>query len=102
MQGGAGHSRQATSGGDDLEARHGTRPQFRIGVNTGPAIVGQVQGGLDAGVTFMGDTVNVATRLQVLAEPASAVMSEATHRLVEGLVETSFFGDHDVKGKSAS
>lgn len=28
-------------GGDDLEARHGTRPQFRIGVNSGPAIVGQ-------------------------------------------------------------
>ncbi|HZZ21897.1 MAG TPA: AAA family ATPase [Roseiarcus sp.] len=89
-------------GGDDLEARHGTRPQFRIGVNTGRAIVGQVQGGLDAGVTVMGDTVNVASRLQALAEPGSAVMSEATHRLVEGLVETSFFGDHDVKGKSAS
>jgi class 3 adenylate cyclase len=89
-------------GGDDLEARHGTRPQFRIGLNTGPAIVGQVQGGPDGGVTVMGDTVNVASRLQALAEPGSAVMSEATHRLVEGLVETSFFGEHDVKGKSES
>ena len=87
-------------GGGDLEARHGIRPQFRIGVNTGPAVVGQVQGGPDAGATVMGDTVNVAARLQALAEPGSAVMSEATHRLVEGMVEASFFGEHDVKGKS--
>ena len=89
------------AGGDDLEARHGTRPQFRIGINSGPAIVGQVHGGPDAGVTAMGDTVNVASRLQALAEPGSAVMSEATHRLVEGLIEATFFGEHDVKGKSA-
>jgi hypothetical protein len=42
-------------GGYDLEARHGTQPQFRIGLNTGPAIVDQVQGGPDGGVTVMGD-----------------------------------------------
>ena len=59
-----------------------------------------MQDGPDGGVTVMGDTVNVASRLQALAKPGSAVMSEATHRLVEGLVETSFFGEHDVKGKS--
>ncbi len=86
--------------GDDLEARHRARPQLRIGVNSGPAVVGKVQGGSDAGVTVLGDTVNVAARLQALAEPGSAVMSDATRRLVEGLVEVSFAGEHEVKGKS--
>jgi hypothetical protein len=38
--------------------------------------------------------------LQVLAEPDSVFMSEATHRLVQGLVETSFAGEHQIKGKS--
>ena len=78
-------------GGGDLEARHGIRPQLRIGVNTGPAVVGQVHGGPDGGATVMGDTVNLASRLQALAEPGSAVLSEATYRLVEGMVEASFF-----------
>ena len=88
------------SAGDDLEAKHGVRPQLRIGLNSGPAVVGKVQGGADAGVTVLGDTVNVAARLQALAEPGSTVMSEATHRLVEGLVEASFVGEHQIKGKS--
>ena len=85
---------------DELEARHGVRPQLRIGLNSGPAVVGKVQGGPDAGVTVLGDTVNVAARLQSLTEPGSAVMSEATHRQVEGLVEASFVGEHQIKGKS--
>ena len=53
-------------------------------------------------MTAVGDTVNVAARLQALADPGSAVMSEATHRLVEGLVEASFAGEHQIKGKSDS
>ena len=70
--------------GPDLEAKHGVRPQLRIGLNTGAAVVGKVQEGADAGVTVLGDTVNFAARLQALAEPDSVFMSEATHRLVQG------------------
>ena len=86
--------------GGDLEAKHGVRPQLRIGINTGLAVVGQVQGGAGAGVTVLGDTVNVAARLQTMAEPEAVVMSEALHALVEGLVEASFVGAHQFKGKS--
>jgi class 3 adenylate cyclase len=89
---------KATSG--DIEARHQVRPQLRIGINTGLAVVGQVQGGAGAGVTVLGDTVNVAARLQAMAEPDAVVMSEAMHRLVEGLVEASFAGAHSFKGKA--
>jgi len=86
----------------DLEARHGVRPQLRIGVNSGPAVVGKVQGGSDAAVTVLGDTVNVAARLQVLAEPGTALLSESIQRFVHGLVEASCFGEHQIKGKSDS
>jgi class 3 adenylate cyclase len=55
--------------GSDLEIKHGVRPHLRIGLNTGAAVVGKVQGGADAGVTVLGDTVNFAARLQALAEP---------------------------------
>jgi Predicted ATPase len=55
---------------------------------------------LTPGVTVLGDTVNFAARLQALAEPDSAVMSEATHRSVQGMVEASFAGEHSIKGKS--
>ena len=86
--------------GGDLEVKHGVRPQLRIGLNTGAAVVGRVQDGADAGVTVLGDTVNFAARLQALAAPSSVFMSEATHRLVQGMVEASFAGEHAIKGKS--
>lgn len=86
--------------GADLEVKHGLRPQFRIGLNTGMAVVGKVQGGTDAAVTVLGDTVNVAARLQALAGADSVVMSGATYRLVQGMVDASFSGEHQMKGKS--
>ena len=84
----------------DFEAEHGVRPQLRIGLNTGPAVVGSMQSGADAGVTVLGDTVNVAARFQALAEPGSVCMTEATYRLVQGMVEMAYAGEHQIKGKS--
>jgi class 3 adenylate cyclase/tetratricopeptide (TPR) repeat protein len=86
--------------GPDLEAKHGMQPQLRIGLNTGAAVVGKVQEGSEAQVTVLGDTVNFASRVQSLAKPDVAYMSDATHRLVQGLVDASFAGEHAVKGKS--
>ena len=83
-----------------LEAKHGVRPQLRIGLNTGAAVVGKVQQAADAGITVLGDTVNFAARLQALAEADSVFISEATYRLVQGLVDESFAGEHTIKGKS--
>jgi class 3 adenylate cyclase len=86
--------------GPELEAKHGMQPQLRIGLNTGAAVVGKVQEGSEAQVTVLGDTVNFASRVQSLAKPDVAYMSDATHRLVQGLVDASFAGEHAVKGKS--
>jgi class 3 adenylate cyclase/tetratricopeptide (TPR) repeat protein len=85
--------------GPTLESKHGVCPQLRIGLNTGTAVVGKV-GSADAAVTALGDTVNLAARLQSLAEPNSVFMSDATYRLVEGLVDATFTGDRTIKGKS--
>ena len=92
--------RQLQTAAPDLEAKHGVRPQVRIGLNTGSAVVGSVQSGADAGVTVLGDTVNVAARFQTLAEQGSACMTESTYRLVQGMVEAGFAGEHQIKGKS--
>ena len=51
-------------------------------------------------VTALGDTVNLASRLQKLAEPGTVYLSEATQRLVEGQAETAFVGEFDIKGKA--
>ena len=82
-----------------LEAKYGVRPQMRIGMNSGLAVVTQIRG--ESGpATALGDTVNLASRLQALAEPGAIYLSEATHRLVQGLVETTFAGELAVKGKA--
>jgi class 3 adenylate cyclase len=86
--------------GPELEAKHGVWPHIRIGLNTGAAIVGRIEDSANSGVTVLGDTVNVASRLQSLAQPDAALMSEATYRLVQGLVDESFVGERAIKGKS--
>jgi class 3 adenylate cyclase/tetratricopeptide (TPR) repeat protein len=82
-----------------IEGKLGVRPQMRIGVNSGLAVVTQVHGE-SAPMTALGDTVNLASRLQTLAEPGTVCLSEATQRLVQGLVETTFGGTHSIKGKA--
>ena len=86
--------------GSDLESKHRVRPQMRVGLNTGWAVVGKVEDGVDAGITVLGDTVNFAARLQALADPDLVLMSEATHHLLQGMVEASFAGEHQIKGKA--
>ena len=84
----------------EVESKHGTRPRLRIGINTGPAVVGQMQSRSDGPVTVVGDTVNVAERLQGMAEPDSVFISEATHSLVDGQVKSVFVGERLIKGKA--
>ena len=92
------HERLA-SAAPAIAAKHAVLPQMRIGVNSGLAVVTQIRGE-SAAMTALGDTVNLASRLQTLAEPGTVYLSEATHRLVQGLVETTFAGAHPIKGKT--
>ena len=84
----------------EIESSYGLRPQLRIGINAGLAVVGRVEGDTGESTTALGDTVNVAARLQALAEPGTVMLSEAALRLVQGMVESRFAGEHSIKGKA--
>jgi class 3 adenylate cyclase len=85
--------------GDEIEARFGTRPAMRVGVSSGLAVVARL-GDENAMATALGDTVNLASRLQGLAEAGTSLTCDSTRRLVEWLVDVSFAGEHMIKGKT--
>ena len=75
---------------DALVAEFGLCPSLRIGIHTGQAVVGEVGADLPTDVTALGDTVNLASRIESAAESGGILMSEATYTLVEGYVEARF------------
>jgi adenylate cyclase len=77
---------------------HTTWPRFRVGVNTGPAVVGNVGTAQQRSFTAVGDTVNVASRVQMLAEPGMVLISMATWELVRDRVRVSPRGAYRLKG----
>ncbi|HEY0909598.1 MAG TPA: adenylate/guanylate cyclase domain-containing protein, partial [Bradyrhizobium sp.] len=77
----------------------GTPVQTRIGIATGLVVVGEIIGiGPAQERTIVGETPNLAARLQALAGPDRILVSEATQKLLGGLFELTHAGDHDLKG----
>ena len=74
--------------------------QVRVGIHTGPVVVGQMGGGSRHEQLALGETPNIAARLQSVAQPDDVVISAATHHLVTGLFEMQDQGRIDVKGLS--
>lgn len=81
---------------DELDA--GLR--VRVGVNTGPVVVGVVGTDTAHEYTAMGDAVNVAARMQAAARPGSVLVTAATHRFVAPLVDAVDVGLLELKGKT--
>ena len=76
-----------------------SRLQVRIGIATGAVVVGDVIGaGAAQEQAIVGETPNLAARLQGLAEPGSIVIAAGTHRLVGGLFDCVDLGQCPVKG----
>jgi adenylate cyclase len=63
-----------------IAARHADWPRFRIGVHTGLAVVGNIGAHDQRSLAAIGDTTNVAARLQSVAEAGHVLISEATRR----------------------
>jgi class 3 adenylate cyclase/predicted ATPase len=82
-----------------LKAGHDTVLQVRIGIGTGLVVVGDLIGdGAVQQQTVVGDTPNLAARLQALAEPNAVVIADSTRRLLGNLFELKHLGPRDLKG----
>jgi len=86
--------------GEAIEAEFGVRPLVRIGMHTGPVVVGTLGTELRMEFKAVGDTVNLASRLESMAKPGTILISEVTHRLVDAYVDSTYVGEQKVKGKS--
>jgi class 3 adenylate cyclase len=73
----------------------------RMGLNTGLVVVGSIGDNLRMDYTTVGDTTNLAARLQQLAEPGAILLSETTTRLVRSEVRLETLEPVQVKGKTA-
>jgi class 3 adenylate cyclase len=71
--------------------------QVRIGIHTGLVVIGEIGSSEKREILAMGETPNIAARLQGLAEPDTVVISGATYRLVQGLFECQDRGLQELK-----
>jgi predicted ATPase len=81
-----------------LEPQYGVRVAVRLGLHTGVAVVGSVGSGARQEQLAMGDTPNIAARLQGLAAPNTVVLSAVTARLLHGVFALEDVGVHQLKG----
>ncbi len=85
---------------DELHRTRGVGFQVRQGLNTGLVVVGTIGSNLRMDYTAVGDTTNVAARLQQAADPGRVVISDAVYRLVSGYFDTRSLGELPLKGKA--
>jgi class 3 adenylate cyclase/predicted ATPase len=81
-----------------LEQQHGVRLAIRVGMHTGPVVVGEMGAGGRREQLALGETPNVAARLESLAAPNTMVISAALHHLVQGYFVCEDLGAHALKG----
>jgi class 3 adenylate cyclase/predicted ATPase len=81
-----------------LERDKGVRLTVRIGIHTGPVVVGEMGGGGRHEQLALGETPNIAARIQGIATPNTVAISDATLRLVEGYFAYEDLGMHTLKG----
>jgi class 3 adenylate cyclase len=85
-----------------LETRANENLKVRIGIATGIVVVGDLVGqGSAQEQAVVGDTPNMAARLQGLAEPGAVVIAESTRRLLGGAFELEPLGPQPLKGFDA-
>lgn len=85
--------------GDKIEKEYGVPFRMRIGLNSGPVIVGSIGDDLRMDYTAVGDTTNLASRMESAAKPGSILVTRNIHKLARDFFEFESLGRIEVKGK---
>jgi class 3 adenylate cyclase/tetratricopeptide (TPR) repeat protein len=83
----------------ELGGGQGVELKVRMGINTGWVVVGGIGDQLRKDYTAIGDTTNLAARLQQIAAPGTILVSEGTGRFLQGSIQLEDVGPFQVKGK---
>ena len=78
---------------------YGLAFNVRVGINTGPVVVGEMGSGQSGEYTAMGDAINLAARMEQTAAPGTVQIGEDTYRLIAPLFDVWDLGGIEVKGK---
>ena len=73
--------------------------KMRIGIHTGPVVVGTLGNDLRVEFKAVGDTVNLTSRIESLAEPGTTYVSQDIFKIAEGFFRFEALGEKEVKGK---
>jgi class 3 adenylate cyclase/tetratricopeptide (TPR) repeat protein len=84
------------------ELRRGPGLNFstRIGINSGEVVAGAIGEGAEGDYTAIGHTVGLAQRMEALAEPGKAYLTEHTAELAAGYLDLDDLGEFEIKGAS--
>lgn len=85
---------------DMLEKAKGFDFKLRIGLNTGTVVVGSIGDDLRMDYTALGDTTNLAARMQQNAKPGTIIMSDSSYKLISQHFVTKPLGKIQLKGKA--
>lgn len=89
---------EISAASDGFEKDFGVRIQARIGIHTGPVVISELGGAGKRETLALGETANIAARLDHEADPGCVVISAATLKLVSGLFLTERLGTRRLKG----
>jgi class 3 adenylate cyclase/tetratricopeptide (TPR) repeat protein len=83
----------------ELRREKGLNFSTRIGINSGEVVAGAIGAG-DGSYTAIGHTVGLAQRMEALAEPGKAYLTEHTAQLARGFLDLTDLGEFEIKGAS--
>jgi len=90
--------RRVTLYADEIQRAGGTPVQIRVGLNSGEVVVRSIGSDLHMDYIAVGQTTHLAARMEQMAKPGSALVTEATLALAEGYVQVRPLGAVMVKG----
>jgi tetratricopeptide (TPR) repeat protein len=86
--------------GEKVRKKYGFDFKMRIGLNSGPVVVGSIGDDLRMDYTAIGDTTNLAARVEQAAKPGEIWMSHETRNIIRGYFKEESVGEIPLKGKA--